>query len=317
MGLFGGRSSHLEEHEIQVAEIDQHYRQIGRRAFHGDLQGIRLPLVTIFRESTFPEVWQSGWLGSSGVVLLIPRAATGDGCLSGHFLRPGQFAVLSGDREFLFRTPTQLDLQVLMVKDELVRSALGDDYRLPGRSDICVHDFKTQQSERVTGVLARLVGDDSGRIEGRRNYCSASANLTEVVQELLVTILGDHTVNPRAVCPRPPSLAARTRIVRGAMELIHSGLNDGVTVLGLCSELDVSRRHLQKCFEQTLGINPAEYILRQRLVRARTTLCKRRFTGAAMVTEAATSCGFTHLGRFSAYYRRMFGESPRQTIASR
>nr|WP_243645044.1 helix-turn-helix domain-containing protein [Rhodovulum euryhalinum] len=38
---------------------------------------------------------------------------------------------------------------------------------------------------------------------------------------------------------------------------------------------------------------------------------------APTVTEAAITCGFGHLGRFSAAYRARFGEAPSQTRARR
>lgn len=35
---------------------------------------------------------------------------------------------------------------------------------------------------------------------------------------------------------------------------------------------------------------------------------------ADSVKAAASSCGFPDLGRFSAFYRKMFGELPRMTL---
>jgi transcriptional regulator GlxA family with amidase domain len=35
------------------------------------------------------------------------------------------------------------------------------------------------------------------------------------------------------------------------------------------------------------------------------------------VKESAYSCGFSELGRFSRYYRELFGENPSETLAGR
>jgi transcriptional regulator GlxA family with amidase domain len=38
---------------------------------------------------------------------------------------------------------------------------------------------------------------------------------------------------------------------------------------------------------------------------------------ASAVKEAAYSCGFTEMGRFSVYYRELFGESPSTTLRNK
>jgi transcriptional regulator GlxA family with amidase domain len=40
----------------------------------------------------------------------------------------------------------------------------------------------------------------------------------------------------------------------------------------------------------------------------------RQAADKATVTEAATHFGFYHFGRFSAHYRRLFGEVPSETL---
>lgn len=42
-------------------------------------------------------------------------------------------------------------------------------------------------------------------------------------------------------------------------------------------------------------------------------ISRQKFDGAA-VKEAAYACGFTELGRFSGYYRELFGEKPNEAL---
>jgi transcriptional regulator GlxA family with amidase domain len=57
------------------------------------------------------------------------------------------------------------------------------------------------------------------------------------------------------------------------------------------------------------------YLRNARFQRAREVL--RRTTPEARITDIAMSCGFGHMGRFSAEYRRRFGESPSETLKQR
>lgn len=77
----------------------------------------------------------------------------------------------------------------------------------------------------------------------------------------------------------------------------------------LCRELGVSRRTLQYCFQEQVGMNPAAYLRTQRLNGVRQML--KQGHG---VTDAATAWGFWHFGHFSQEYKKLFGELPSDTL---
>jgi AraC-like DNA-binding protein len=81
----------------------------------------------------------------------------------------------------------------------------------------------------------------------------------------------------------------------------------------LCRTLEISERTLRKAFHNLYGLPPCRCLRMLRLSEARRALlaadCER-----VTVTEIATEFGFLELGRFSVEYRRVFGESPSQTL---
>ncbi len=79
----------------------------------------------------------------------------------------------------------------------------------------------------------------------------------------------------------------------------------------LAEHSGVSARTVERAFLRT-GCTALEYLRGVRLEQARRKLSDR--ASAATVAEAAILAGFTHLGRFSAEYRRRFGELPSQTL---
>jgi AraC-like DNA-binding protein len=85
-------------------------------------------------------------------------------------------------------------------------------------------------------------------------------------------------------------------------------------VVEVADALGVSTRALQQAFRSYAEISPHQYLLARKLHLARRHLA--RISGIrSPVTDAAISSGFTHLGRFSVYYGRLFGEAPRDTLA--
>ena len=74
----------------------------------------------------------------------------------------------------------------------------------------------------------------------------------------------------------------------------------------------VAPRTLQKHFRRFLGHTPRAFLQQLRLERARRDLLGGY--AQASVTQIATRCGFTHLGRFAADYHQRYGESPSATL---
>ena len=73
----------------------------------------------------------------------------------------------------------------------------------------------------------------------------------------------------------------------------------------------MSRRTLQYCFEDVLGINPVQYLRILRLNGARRQL---REAETRHVRDVAADWGFWHFSQFSSDYRKLFGHSPSETL---
>lgn len=104
---------------------------------------------------------------------------------------------------------------------------------------------------------------------------------------------------------------------RRAAELVEAWIRQHaaqpITLGQLASVAGVSARTLQKASLVRWGQTPLELVAARRLELVREGLSSQ--PGSLSVTEAAVRAGFTHLGRFAALYRRVYGESPSDTLA--
>jgi transcriptional regulator GlxA family with amidase domain len=73
---------------------------------------------------------------------------------------------------------------------------------------------------------------------------------------------------------------------------------------------------LQRIFRGYFGITITEYLKTVRLNSAHRELSASPPLPGA-VTKIALDHGFAHLGRFAVEFRERFGESPKETLASR
>ena len=98
-----------------------------------------------------------------------------------------------------------------------------------------------------------------------------------------------------------------------AIEYIHAHYTDSMTVTGLCQLAGVSERTMQHVFREMTGFSMQQYLMRYRLHRARALLSGGT---VGQVKDAAIAVGIPHTGRFSLYFRELFGESPHRLLAS-
>jgi AraC-like DNA-binding protein len=84
-------------------------------------------------------------------------------------------------------------------------------------------------------------------------------------------------------------------------------------ISALCHSLAVSERTLRKAFQEKYGLPPCRLLRMLRLALARDALLSGR---SITVTEIAMQFGFAELGRFAVEYRKVFGESPSQTLCN-
>jgi AraC-like DNA-binding protein len=97
---------------------------------------------------------------------------------------------------------------------------------------------------------------------------------------------------------------------------VERHLEQPITVARLAKACGVSSRSLQKDFQQRHGVGPKTFLLNKRLDAAHQDLSSAT-AGCASVTEVAARWGFEHFGRFSARYRKRFGQLPSTTLRLR
>ncbi|WP_407165820.1 helix-turn-helix domain-containing protein [Bradyrhizobium sp. ORS 111] len=108
-------------------------------------------------------------------------------------------------------------------------------------------------------------------------------------------------------------LPSAMKLVRDVEDYLQQAGIRPVHVSEICSVLRLSRRSLHRAFHEVFGIGPVTFLRHKRLCAIHSIL---RDSGPrdTTVTDVALRQGFSELGRFSQYYRAMFGEYPSQTL---
>ena len=96
-------------------------------------------------------------------------------------------------------------------------------------------------------------------------------------------------------------------------EFIERNLSERFTLADLAGAAYMSRFHFARMFRRTFGISPMEYVLRERIERAKPMLLDRRVS----IADVAATFGFCDQSHFTRSFRRIAGCSPRQFVADR
>jgi AraC family transcriptional regulator len=149
-------------------------------------------------------------------------------------------------------------------------------------------------SAMVAAVHAEMVaGFPSGRLF-----------LDSVEQAMAVTLVNGHAVRHRPLQLYRGGLgSARLRRIR---ELVHVKMEDDLSLDEMAESVGLSTAHFARMFRKSTGETPHQFVLRQRLERAKAMLR----APDARVLDVAVACGFKTQQHFAQVFRDIWGVSP-------
>jgi AraC family transcriptional regulator len=89
-------------------------------------------------------------------------------------------------------------------------------------------------------------------------------------------------------------------------EYIHAHLDRDIKLTELAALSGVSHYYFCRQFKRSLGISPYQYVLQQRVERAKQLL---KFRDVA-ISEIALECGFANQSHFTKHFRKLTGITP-------
>lgn len=132
----------------------------------------------------------------------------------------------------------------------------------------------------------------------------------QLVELVISTLLSQQPSNYSSELNAPDTSLA-PRHVKRVEEYIEAHAEEALTPATLAELAGVSVRTLHAGFKDFRHMSPMEFLRSVRLQRVRSALMQAGQTHS--VTEVAMQWGFSHMGRFSQEYQKIFGEKPSET----
>jgi AraC family ethanolamine operon transcriptional activator len=191
-----------------------------------------------------------------------------------------------------------------------------------GRLQRYLHDMERDDLD-AKFLRQNVIQIEDQRLSDLRDYLSQLFHLAVTNPDFLrrshLLILGDLLpllVNcfSEEVCPRLCTHSfRRATLVQEAEAFMLAHLDEPLTLEAICKAVKTSKSALSYGFQDIFGLSPMAYLKTVRLNGVRRAL-KASDPTQATVLGIANRYGFWHMGHFSRDYRRMFGESPSDTL---
>lgn len=136
--------------------------------------------------------------------------------------------------------------------------------------------------------------------EGNRLYCESLG------QTLMLHLLHHYgTVAPKL---RAYTDGLSKRRLRRVLDYIHTHLDQDLGLVELAALLQLSPHYFAHLFKQAMGLSPYQYVLQQRIERAKTLLSQPTLS----IADIAYQTGFSSQSHLHRHFKRFVGVTPGQ-----
>ncbi len=194
----------------------------------------------------------------------------------------------------------QQDIEFMFVGlDPHVFVQVGHELVNPDRIELIPY-FATIQDPLIQGILLTL----------KQELITEGINTHLFVDQLKATLvthlLRKYGVHKVQIATYTDGLS-RYKLNK-VLDYINAHLDCSLELEELAQQIDMSQFYFSRLFKQSLGITPHQYVIQQRVERAKQLLRKDELS----LAEIALECGFANQGHLNRHFKRLTGTTPKE-----
>ncbi len=302
-----------DPYELQAAVRPSDVRLMvaGRGRFEASITRIDLHRLWLQRgRESLPRIWHAGPSRERSIIGFLTGGA-GGAVRNGMNFPIGAIAQLSSRNEYWYRTLGEVQWAAM----SLPIANMAEIGALYAGRDVTPKRGDEEIRIPISPAMARLqrLHAVAGQLAVHAPQIIAQPEPARGLEQALIEAMVDCLVTPDC---REDSTAMRRHalIMRRFHSVLEASDDCPVYMLDLCDRIGVSGRTLRQCCQEHFGMGPKRYLVLRRMHLAHRAL-RRATVHSTTVTQIATQFGFWELGRFAVQYKRLFSESPSQTLS--
>jgi AraC family transcriptional regulator len=262
---------------------------------HQPPSGAKSLLVDVVESSAPKGEWATPAVKETSLALALSNfSATWRGSrgLQSQHVSSGTMAICELDRSRHFEMKNDAKFGIVMVSNEALEQAAQGTRR----PELQPHDLLQDLTlRRLTKILLA---------EKRSAFRSGLFFLDGVTSALVSYLLRHYSVAPPL--PENSSGGLPPAALRRCVELMEERLEGNLRLSDLADEVGFSTSHLIRSFRQSTGKTPYQFLLHQRIERARALMRDLR----TPLTQVALASGFADQHHLARVFRRITGLTP-------
>ena len=306
-----GNAGRIVTHDIEecqeiVYPWDVILRQMSPGRFHGQMDYVQVNGLLIYRENWTRSVHASGTTPAGYFMLGTTLKPDNRTSWCGSDLSTSNLAFGSPASETEFTTPDDACHTVILVPEFQMQSVFGEEaIDAALAQNQCHLAVNPQLGRSLITRVDRLINEYQAHPERLTDTRECAAVESQLMGDLAEIFTGEGTTVERVT---------KSQRRRAFLRAVNMGdeLKESVTVPELAAAAGVSQRILELAFHESIGITPRKYLRWRRMQNVFADLCAGDL--ATTVTKVAGHWGFTELGRFAVEYKKLFGQSPSETL---
>lgn len=186
----------------------------------------------------------------------------------------------------------------IRLKPDLIEQIAEASEIDPKRIDF-VNCFAQQDLQLHQVAMLLFAESQSGGVMGR-------LYIESLTQVLVIHLLRHYSIVTQPITSENRSLT-RTQLQQ-AIDYIHTHLDRDLSLAELASVINISPTYFASLFKQATGISPPQYVIQERVERAKVMLSRTNLT----IANIALQVGFSSQSHLTQQFKRVTGLTPKQ-----
>lgn len=211
-------------------------------------------------------------------------------------LLPGNVCITPFQHLHAVRWQDEMEVLSLTLEPKFVAQSLQESVN-PDRVELMMH--RGQKDPLIREILFALKAElEAG--------CPAGSLYGEAMGTALAVHLLKHysTLKPLPISYKDGLPQYK---LNQALEYIQSYLDQDIKLVDLAECVGMSQYHFGRLFKQSTGVPPHQFVLQQRIERAKQLLQQRNLA----IADIALSCGFKSQSHLTTLFRKFTGSTPK------